>query len=315
MSLGRLAALALIGVALAVLLAAAVADRLATRARAEAAAQEAQAWAQAAAARLEARLAAARGALRALAWEPGTAAALAGGRARDWEARHRGLLDGAVRLRLLPASAVEAAPGPFPGLGFADLAMLREAARGAAPPAEAHLWGTPQAHLDLVEPLPGPREGAPPPGFLLASYPPAFLEGALGAAGLPAGLPPGRLELRQAAGGRATLLLAHGEEPARALGAFRARVAGTRWELVYRPWAPGGAPALWPVFGVLFLALAVLLLLVGRTLAGALRADLQALIGLMRGLQAGEPPEEPRARLREVQGALDVLASLGLPEA
>ena len=280
MSLARLTALGLIALALALLVAAVVADRLVT-----------------------ARLAAVRGRLQALAWEESAARALEAGRTETWEARRRALLPGAVRLRLLPAGAREGAAGPFPGLGFADLALLREAAEGAAPPAEAHLWGTPEAHVDLVEPVPGPREGDPPRGFVLASFPPRFLEGALGPLA-------GRLELRQPVGGRALVLAAWGEPPARGVGPFGAAVAGSRWELRYQPPAPAGGWRLWAVFGALFLALAALGLGLARVLARALRTDLQALIGLMRELQAGRSPEEVRARLREVQGALDVLASL-----
>ncbi|KAB7627398.1 phosphomannomutase/phosphoglucomutase [Alkalilimnicola sp. S0819] len=165
-----------------------------------------------------------------------------------------------------------------PPMGYALLDMLRRAEEsGEAPAVEAHLPGSEQAHLNLVQPVSIAEQVL---GSLVLSYPPSALRAALPGDGS------GSLLLEHRGGARVLALGNAGEAQA-----FVAPVPGTPWQLRYWPADLKGAGATATVAGVLLVALVLLLIgslgivaLLGRRL----RADSGRLAEIVEDLQAGQ---------------------------
>ena len=220
------------------------------------------------------------------------------------------LFPGSVRVLLLPPGISETDDTVSPPLGFACVDLVRQAETSdRPPPAEVHVFGTPEQHVDLVHPILNPS-GRRIVGHLLVSLPVSAVQArvrALPVAG-------GTVELRQLAGGRALTLARAGEaEPAEEAEAVVVPVTGTRWRLRYLP-APalGGAGAwlgYWVALGAGGLLVLAGVVLVLRRVRAALDADQAAVVDLVRDLARGRVPEvPPRARLAECAGVVTVVA-------
>lgn len=218
------------------------------------------------------------------------------------------LFPGNVRVMLLPPGVAEPDEDVSPPLGFACVDLLRQAeTRDSPPPAEVHVFGTPNQHIDLVHPVLSPT-GRRIVGHLLVSLPVGALQARV--RGLPVG--GGYVELRQVAGGRALTLASAGTQDLSGTP-VTAPVPGTRWRLRYWPAPVLKGPAAWALYwgalGAGGLVVVVTLVFGVRRLRGALVADQATLVGLVRGLVRGQMPQtDPAARLAECRDTLHVVA-------
>ena len=218
------------------------------------------------------------------------------------------LFPGNVRVLLLPPGLTETDETVSPPLGFACVDLVRQAETSdRPPPAEVHVFGTPNQHVDLVHPVLSPS-GRRIVGHLLVSLP----VGAVQARVRELPVQGGRVELRQLAGGRALTIASAGAQ-APGTEAVVVPVPGTRWRLRYAPPPVLAGPGAWAVYWGAMGAAAVLAILAAafglRRARAALEADAAALVGLARELARGRAPQEPvRARLAECAGTLEVVA-------
>ena len=218
------------------------------------------------------------------------------------------LFPGNVRVLLLPPGVAETDETVSPPLGFACVDLVRQAETSdRPPPAEVHVFGTPNQHVDLVHPVLSPS-GRRIVGHLLVSLP----VGAVQARVRELPVQDGRVELRQLAGGRALAIASAGAQ-APGTQAVVMPVPGTRWRLHYAPPPVLAGPGAWAVYWGAMGAAAVLALVAAalglRRARAALEADAAALVGVVRELARGRAPQEPvRARLAECAGTLEVVA-------
>ena len=218
------------------------------------------------------------------------------------------LFPGNVRVLLLPPGLTETDETVSPPLGFACVDLVRQAETSdRPPPAEVHVFGTPNQHVDLVHPILSPS-GRRIVGHLLVSLP----VGAVQARVRELPVQGGRVELRQLAGGRALTIASAGAQ-APGTGAVVVPVPGTRWRLHYAPPPVLAGPGAWAVYWGSMGAAAVLAIVAAafglRRARAALEADAATLVGLARELARGRAPQEPvRARLAECAGTLEVVA-------
>jgi phosphomannomutase/phosphoglucomutase len=95
--------------------------------------------------------------LHTIAADPATRELLQSGNVLDISRRERelqGIFANALRLRILKAKIYSPDKTTEPNLGFACLDLQRQAEKlHAGPPAEVHALGTPQQHVDIVQPI------------------------------------------------------------------------------------------------------------------------------------------------------------------
>ncbi len=230
----------------------------------------------------------------------------------------------ALRVRLLRPGALGAEVGTFPRLGYADLDMVHMAeASGDSPLVEAHLFGTEEAHIDIMRPVRGDGGSGVNQllGHLLVSFSADMMRHAIDKVSVPVGY----LEVRQRTdeqGG--TVTLAARGEPALAHGAASrvANLPGTRWELVFATPSAETSAASWRsnlLWGV-FAGTLILLSLVGygffRVLQRAVQSDLETLIDVVRDARVGKPPQaEYPLHLADFRGTVEMLSAAAHPMA
>ena len=218
----------------------------------------------------------------------------------------------ALRVRVLQPGASGEETGAFPRLGYADLDMVHIAeASGKSPLVEAHLFGTEEAHIDVIKPVHADDALL---GHLLVSFSGDLIRQAIEKVSLPVGY----LEIRQRAGEQgAVKLAARGDAALADEAALHVMpLAGTRWELLFSPPADELSEVtrrgnmLWLVLGGGFLFLMVISYASYRLLARALQSDLETLIDVVRDVRAGRATQtEYPVRLKEFRGAIDVLST------
>lgn len=218
----------------------------------------------------------------------------------------------ALRVRVLQPGASGAETGAFPRLGYADLDMVHIAeAGGKSPLVEAHLFGTEEAHIDVIKPV--HADGALL-GHLLVSFSGDLIRQAIDKVSLPVGY----LEVRQRAGEQgAVKLAARGDAALADEAALHVTpLAGTRWELLFSPPAAELSEVtrrgnmLWLVLGGGFLFLMAMSYASYRLLARAVQSDLETLIDVVRDVRAGRAAQTKYpVRLKEFRGAIDVLST------
>ncbi len=255
--------------------------------------------------------------------DPQVVAALGGGdgvNIANAELRLRKRFSNALRVQLLRPNAENAELGRFPQLGFADLDMVRGAERtGSGAPVEAHLFGTEEAHIDILRAV-RDAEGGPILGHLLVSYGGDLLRQALEQVALGAGFV---RVLQRNEGGNPLLLVERGD---RGLMSGEPRVvtlAGTRWQLSYWPTAAEQqmiSKRVWTMVAVFIAAFGLLALIayaIHRTLSRSIQSDLETVIDLVRDLRAGKHAQsEYSVRISEFQGTVDMLSAMShLPAA
>lgn len=259
--------------------------------------------------------------LERLAADPELARLLEDGDAAAWTERERALgllFPQAIRVRLIEPGVQEVDMEAEPPLSYAALDQLREAETRETPPVmEAHLFGSPGQHLNLLRRVLDPT-GRRIVGHVMVSYAVEALQGLLQGPGLP-----GYLELQQATQGTPLALVRQGEDRFRqGAPVASAAIAGSRWNLVLWPADQAGAAARQlgiaglAATGIAALALGLVLFLGFRRLHQALRADQVTLINLVKDMRDGRAQPGYQARMLELQDALGVMtraAGAGLP--
>lgn len=221
------------------------------------------------------------------AFKRGDAAKLA-----ELQQQYRAEMPGTNRLALLPASWSQPDLSAKPPLGYALLDMMRAAEQQRkAPPAEVHLPGQPEVHVNLVQPV---VTGADVVGHIVASFPLGWLEEPLKGAQV-ALVQSGTTLLQAGAGG--------GEQR-------RLPVAGTRWQVSYFVPAPPVASKPDPVIPLIALAaLAILAVMMGYLLLRELKRTRAEPAPAM----AATPAAEEAARVDD-QPLLDLEAGIEVSE-
>ncbi len=211
----------------------------------------------------------------------------------------------AVRVRILPPGLDEVDMNASPPLSYAALDMLRQAeTHEEPPPAEVHLFGTPQQHINMVRRILN-DSGRRIVGHLMVSFPLPLLQNAMNAPRLPQGYG----EIWQVTSKGAPLTLASRGDRGLRQGppSVREAIPGTRWEVAY--WALSGGlseslTGLLIVGGSAAVVYVLLLYLLLRWFGRVLREDQVLLLGAVRDGMAGRPAERYEIQLKECVPAL-----------
>jgi len=134
-----------------------------------------------------------------------------------------------MAVRLLTDVATDTADDEVPALSYACFDMVFESVKQASKdkplPVEVHLFGSKSQHIDFVQAV--KNENGEAVGAVLASFNIQVLKNALSSLVVTNG----NIELQQ---GR-QVLAAKGKRGERALGPYKALIAGTRWNVAYWP--------------------------------------------------------------------------------
>lgn len=228
---------------------------------------------------------------------------------QDREEQLKGMLPGAIRVRLLPVGIHEPDTRAVPPLGYASVEQLRLAEKQSGVlPAEVHQFGTPQQHISMVAAV-RERGTGPVVGLIQALFTMDGLGTALNSLGDYAG----RIEVRQVAPNARPFSLVHKgpeggnmDSPAGATA-----VEGSIWEVAY--WAASSRRnGQWN--GLVLLSGVVLVVLVSalffflmEAIRKALQRDQRSILSLVEALIVGRPPKQFTAQLADMQATLDVL--------
>lgn len=172
----------------------------------------------------------------------------------ELQQQYRAAMPDTNRLALLPAGWSQTDLNAKPPIGYALLDMMRTAEQQQkAPPAEVHLPGQPDVHVNLVQPVVTSTGVA---GHIIASYPIGWLEEPLRG---------GKAALTQTGATLVKAGTASGEQR-------RLPVAGTRWQLAYFVPAPPAVSKPDPVIPLIALAaLVVVIAMMGYLLLRELK--------------------------------------------
>ena len=141
------------------------------------------------------------------------------------------LFPASIRVRLLPPGVDEVNLEASPPIGYAAVDMLRHSeTKDSPPPAEVHMSGTPQQHVNLVRRILDPA-GRRIVGHLMVSFSVQQLEAALSGREVD-----GYLELQQVAAAPLVLASKGAAEFKTAQVDGDVAVHGSRWRVAY--WAP-----------------------------------------------------------------------------
>ncbi len=209
----------------------------------------------------------------------------------------------ALRVKLIGPGPHRPDRGAAPPVTYACIDLAERAIRGERPPIEVHRLGTPDQHIDLARPVVGPRGTA---GALLLTLPVEAASGFLRTPALD-----GYVELRQpGVKGKYQVVTRSGD---------RALAKGKPWRLLPVPgsgwtialWPATGAVSMreglvyWGAFTVGALLVSVLLFVLYRLVAAALRRDQITLLTLLRDAREGELSPVYPAQLGNCAGLLD----------
>ena len=140
------------------------------------------------------------------------------------EASHRAKFSSALKLRFLLPGAYQLDNESSPPLSYASLDLLKRAeSEGGNTAAEAHLMGSPNAHIVMVAPVKNEQDELL--GLIHLSLAADLFEKAI----VTLDAPDSFVELQQAGFGKALVLAAHGDSALKAGEPTRAEVKGTRW--------------------------------------------------------------------------------------
>jgi phosphomannomutase/phosphoglucomutase len=213
------------------------------------------------------------------------------------------------RVRLLPAGIREPDTRHEPHLGFACIDMLREAeSRREAPPVEVHVIGTPQQHIDIVQPVLS-ATGGRVVGDLQVTLKVELLNQWLKPYGKK-----GYLSLTQDVEGKPAVLLAE----VGSLGGGDDRfmnvpVPGTRWQL--NLWYPQSGLSLLNSnlligYGVSALMIFLVVMLLWRSLRRALEHDIENYTQMLVQEMRGEKVHQFQLLLKEFRDAARRLGNI-----
>lgn len=216
------------------------------------------------------------------------------------------LFPDSVRVRILPPGLTEVDPEASPPISYAALDMLRQAETSETPPpAEVHLFGTPQQHITLVRRILS-VSGRRIVGHLMVSFPLPMIQEALDGPKLPRGYG----EVWQVAEGAAPVVLA--QRGNRGLRQDRptveAAIPGSRWKVAYWAEARGFSDSdrgLWVVAGSGVAVFGLLIVLILRSFARALRQDQVLLLGAVRDARDGRLQADYGLQLKECAATVE----------
>jgi len=219
----------------------------------------------------------------------------------------------ALRVRVLPPNVNQPDDSQSPPLGYACLDLLHQAERDKAPPpAEVHMFGTPQAHISMVRAV---RSGAGKIlGAIQVSLAPDLLTRALQTHTTAAEQRAYLALTQENKSGDALVLASHGAASVRD-GATRysTPVAGTAWTLA--AWLPEPSmlalnARFWIVYGGSVLIAMGVVLILFRTLGRIIKSDVMGLMQLTRDILKGNKRYEQPLRLKEFKTASLMLTRL-----
>ncbi len=241
----------------------------------------------------------------------GEAAAL---RAREESLRY--VFPSVVNVQLLLPGLQQVDMEASPPLSYAALAQMRLAENSdQPPPAEVHLFNTPQQHVNIVRRVMDPA-GSGVVGHIVLSLPNELLQGMLDDLQQLNGY----IELRQdGAKGAPVVVVRQGDaavkqgEPARIVP-----IAGSRWQVAYWPavnkLAFLAAISVWVLgaFAVAAAGMTLLVLVLVRKVVTALRVDEVSLVTLMKDVREGRVRQAYAGGLAELRNTLDFMTQLAL---
>jgi len=221
----------------------------------------------------------------------------------------RSLFPWVYRVRLLPPGLREPDTRTEPHIGFACIDMLREAeTRREAPPVEVHVIGTPQQHIDIVQPVLA-ADGGRVIGDLQVTLKVDLLP-----QWLKLYASQGYLSLTQNVEGQRSVLLAE----AGSLGGgdeqfMSVPVPGTRWQL--NLWQPQAGLSLLNSklligYGVSALMIFLVVMLIWRSLRRALEHDIENYTQMLVQEMRGEKVHQFQLLLKEFRDAARRLGNI-----
>ncbi len=223
-------------------------------------------------------------AARGIATDPQTRKLLLSGDAIALRIRERELVQvfpWVIRVRLLPTGIRNPDNTSKPHIGFACLDMLRQAETSLkAPPVEVHVIGTPQQHVEILQPVLA-ADGKSAVGHLQVTLQVEILQQWVNAL-----QPEGYLSLTQSVENQPTVLLAEtGDRTNLGNRTGNVAVPGTRWQL--NLWLPGDVTI--GVFNTNFILTFVvgglmsflLIMLLWRSLSRAISNDVESFMQLL----------------------------------
>jgi phosphomannomutase/phosphoglucomutase len=224
------------------------------------------------------------------------------------------LFPAAINVRLLPPGLNEVDLEASPPLGYAALDQMREAENSQTPPpAEVHLYDTPQQHINIVRRVADPA-GSGTVGHLMLSLSGDTLADLLGEVQHLSGY----MELQQAGSKGAPVPVASAGEASYRSGEPDAEqaIAGSRWQAAF--WSGESSVAflgmisLWVIGGTGVLAALMLLytLLLFRRLSAGVRQDQVSLVSMLKDAGNDQLNREYPAGLVEMQDTMDFMTRL-----
>jgi phosphomannomutase/phosphoglucomutase len=224
------------------------------------------------------------------------------------------LFPAAINVRLLPPGMEDVDLEASPPLGYAALAQMREAEGSQQPPpAEVHLYNTPQQHINIVRRVSDPA-GSGTVGHLMLSLSGDTLDGLLDGVQYLNGY----MELQQAGGKGAPVPVATAGDAAYRTGEPDAvqAISGSRWQAAF--WSGESSTAylamisLWVIGGSALLAALMVLytLALFRRLGRGVRQDQVSLVTLMKDARNNQLQRDYPAGLVEMQDTLDFMIRL-----
>ena len=230
---------------------------------------------------------------------------------REREAELGFLFPTSIAVRILPPGLDQVDMDASPPISYAVLDMLRQAeTRETPPPAEVHLYGTPQQHINMVRPIHSPS-GRRIIGSIMVSFSTPILQQALSAPRNARGYG----EIQQVAGNGEIVALATRGDAALRQGRpdVTVPVEGTRWQVAYWAEAPGlvnSIERLAAVAGGGIALYGVLVLLLMRWFGGLWRQDQNTILGAIRDAAGGGLAPDYQVRLSPNVWMLDGLRKL-----
>jgi phosphomannomutase / phosphoglucomutase len=226
------------------------------------------------------------------------------------------LFPNSVRVRLLPPGLNEVDMDATPPLSYAALDMLRQAeTTDTPPPAEVHLFGTPQQHINVVRRVLS-ASGRRIVGHLMVSFPLPSIQEALDAPKLSRGY--GEV-WQMVKGGTPVVLAKRGAQSLRSgKPTVTVDIPGTSWKVAY--WSEAGgfttsSEGLWAIAGSGIAIFGLVLLLVLRSFGRTMRQDQTLILGAVRDARNGRLQPGYALQLRENAGVVDAIRQLFQGEA
>jgi phosphomannomutase/phosphoglucomutase len=233
---------------------------------------------------------------------------------RNREASLGYLFPNAINIQLLSPGLMEINDAVSPPLGYAALAQMRAAENSdTAPPAEVHLFNSPQQHINIVQRVMDPA-GSGVVGHIMLSLSGETLTQLLGSVQDLGGY----VELQQVGAKGAPIRVSSHGDPVYNDGEPDAvrKVEGSRWQVAY--WSAQssvvylGKTSLWvtAVFLVAAGLLVFLVLVLFKRVSAALQLDQVSLVTLMKDFRDHQVKKEYPGGLKEMEETLLFITKL-----